>query len=178
MILFLCGDVMTGRGVDQVLAQPGHPVLREPSVRDAGRYVALAEAVNGPIPKPVDDAWPWGDLLTALDRAQPSARIVNLETSITRRGRFAPGKGVHYRMNPANIGCLAAARPDVCVLANNHVLDFGYQGLTDTLRTLDSAGIRGVGAGLDATQAERPAVVEVPDETRVEIGRASCRERV
>ena len=51
--------------------------------------------------------------------------MLNLETSITRSGDFAPGKAVHYRMNPDNLGCLLAARPDVCVLANNHVLDFG-----------------------------------------------------
>jgi poly-gamma-glutamate synthesis protein (capsule biosynthesis protein) len=54
---------------------------------------------------------------------------------------------------------LSAIRPDVCALANNHVLDFGYQGLADTLRTLDEAGIRSVGAGLDAKSAQCPAVV-------------------
>ncbi|MDT5051702.1 MAG: hypothetical protein QOF66_68, partial [Mycobacterium sp.] len=71
-----------------------------------------------------------------------------------------------------NVGCLTAIRPDVCALANNHILDFGYQGLTDTLRTLDDAGIRGAGAGLDANGAERPAVVGLADGTRVVI--ASC----
>src|SRR5207249_2128850 len=86
-------------------------------------------------------------------------RLLNLETSITARGEFAAGKMVHYRMHPANIGCLTAIRPDVCALANNHILDFGYQGLTDTLRALDDAGIRSAGAGLDATSAQRPAAV-------------------
>src|SRR5690349_748251 len=28
--MFLCGDVMTGRGIDQVLAYPGNPALYEP----------------------------------------------------------------------------------------------------------------------------------------------------
>jgi poly-gamma-glutamate capsule biosynthesis protein CapA/YwtB (metallophosphatase superfamily) len=79
---------------------------------------------------------------------------------------------VHYRMHPDNVGCLTAIRPDVCALANNHVLDFGDQGLVETLRTLDGAGIRCLGAGLDANQAERPAVVELPDGGRVVI--ASC----
>ena len=52
--LFLCGDVMTGRGIDQVLPHPGNPVLYEPYMHDAREYVQLAEKVNGTIPLPVD----------------------------------------------------------------------------------------------------------------------------
>jgi poly-gamma-glutamate capsule biosynthesis protein CapA/YwtB (metallophosphatase superfamily) len=174
VILFLCGDVMTGRGVDQILARPGDPALRERYARSAGTYVALAEAANGPIPKPVDDAWPWGDLLAALDRAGPRARIANLETSVTARGRFAPEKAVHYRMSPANVGCLAAARLDVCVLANNHVLDFGGTGLLDTVDALTGAGIAVAGAGTDLAAARRPAVVPLPDGRRVLVFAAGC----
>ena len=66
----------------------------------------------------------------------PDVRVLNLETSITSGGDFAPGKAVHYRMYPQYIGCLTAIRPDVCALANNHILDFGYDGLVDTLRSL------------------------------------------
>ena len=41
--LFLCGDVMLGRGIDQILPHPSSPVLHEPYVRDARRYLELAE---------------------------------------------------------------------------------------------------------------------------------------
>ncbi|PYL20514.1 MAG: poly-gamma-glutamate biosynthesis protein, partial [Verrucomicrobia bacterium] len=51
--LFLCGDVMTGRGIDQALPHPVNPVLYEPYIRDAHAYVDLAEAANGPIQRPV-----------------------------------------------------------------------------------------------------------------------------
>ena len=81
--LFLCGDVMTGRGIDQVLPHPGDPDLYEPYVKSALRYVELAEKANGPIPKPVAPAYIWGDALAELERVRPDARIVNLETSIT-----------------------------------------------------------------------------------------------
>jgi poly-gamma-glutamate synthesis protein (capsule biosynthesis protein) len=74
-------------------------------------------------------------------------RIVNLETSITTSGDYWPGKEVHYRMNPRNIGSLTAAGIDCCALANNHVLDWGYEGLAETLATLDRAGIKHAGAG-------------------------------
>ena len=93
--LFLCGDVMTGRGVDQILRHPAAPELREPYVRDAREYVTLAERANGPIPRPVDDAWVWGDALAELAARQPAARLLNLETSITADGEFAPGKEFH-----------------------------------------------------------------------------------
>jgi len=50
--LFLCGDVMTGRGIDQVLPHPNDPRLHEPYIGEARSYVELAESVNGAIPRP------------------------------------------------------------------------------------------------------------------------------
>ena len=173
LVLALCGDVMLGRGVDQVLPHPGDPALREEWVRDARRYVELAEAVNGPVPRPVDPGWPWGDALPVL--AAADVRIVNLETSVTRSDDFAPGKAVHYRMHPANLPALSVARPDVCVLANNHVLDFGRRGLAETLDTLAGAGLRVAGAGRDAAGAERPAVLPVGGGRRVLVAAVGVR---
>ncbi|GAA2795692.1 CapA family protein [Saccharopolyspora taberi] len=161
--LFLCGDVMPGRGVDQILPHPGDPRLREVQVRDARGYVRGAEAVNGRIGTPVGFGWPWGSALSVLDRVRPDVRVINLESAITRGGEFAPGKGVHYRMSPENAPFLSAGRPDVCVLSNNHVLDFGRRGLTDTLDALSAAGLRWAGAGRDDAEAGRPAVVPAGD---------------
>src|SRR5918999_5509217 len=155
--LFLCGDVMLGRGVDQILPHPGDPRLRESHLTDARAYVELAQD-RGPVPRSVDFSWPWGDSLQVLDEVAPDVRVMNLETSVTRSDEFAPGKGVHYRMNPANLPCLAAARPDVCVLANNHVLDFGRRGLAETLDALAGAGLRSAGAGRDIAAAGRPGI--------------------
>ena len=159
--LFLCGDVMTGRGVDQVMRHPSDPLLHEGWVRDAREYVQLAEATNGPIPRPVAPSWIWGDALAELARAAPLARVINLETSVTRSNDFWAGKEIHYRMNPAHVDCLTVARVDVCVLGNNHVLDFGYGGLVETLESLHAAGLQTAGAGEDAEAARRPAVVEL-----------------
>ncbi|MFF2183736.1 CapA family protein [Streptomyces sp. NPDC058155] len=159
MTLFVCGDVMLGRGVDQILPHPGDPELRERYVTDAREYVGLAEAANGLIQRPVDFSWPWGDALEVLESAAPDARVINLETSVTRSDSFAPGKEIHYRMHPANLPCLSAARPDVCVLANNHVLDFGRRGLAETLDSLAGADLRTAGSGRDAAGASRPAIV-------------------
>lgn len=165
--LFLCGDVMTGRGIDQVLPHPNNPTLHEPCISDARCYVKLAERVNGAIPRPVEFDYIWGDALAELDRAGVDLRIINLETTITSSENYWRDKEVHYRMHPRNINCLAVARVDCCCLANNHVLDWGYDGLAETLRTLDAAGIAHTGAGRDATEAAAPAVLDVPGKSRV-----------
>ena len=167
MRLFLCGDVMTGRGIDQILPHPSNVILYEPYLVDARDYVDLAEKKNGPIPRRVDSKYIWGEALEELDRAAIDARIVNLETAITAAETNWPDKGIHYRMHPKNIDCLAAAQIDVCVLANNHVLDWGHGGLSETLRTLDAAQIARAGAGENAQQAAAPAIVDLASKGRV-----------
>jgi poly-gamma-glutamate synthesis protein (capsule biosynthesis protein) len=164
--LFLCGDVMLGRGIDQILPHPGDPALHEPYVSSATTYVDLAEAASGPIPHSVAYAYVWGAALDALRRVDPAVRIVNLETSITASADFDP-KGINYKMHPANIEVLTVADIDCCVLANNHVLDWGEAGLLDTLRTLEEAGIRVAGAGRSAEQAAAPAILQRAGRARV-----------
>jgi poly-gamma-glutamate synthesis protein (capsule biosynthesis protein) len=160
MRLFLCGDVMLARGIDQILAEPCDPKLYEPYMDDARDYIQIAEHGSGPIPRSVAPEYPWGDALALLDAAGPDVRIINLETSITRRGAHDPSKQIHYRVSPENAATLSAARVDVCTLANNHVLDWGEPGLLDTLDTLDALGIAHCGAGRNLDDAKRPAVIE------------------
>ena len=107
--LSLSGDVMLGRGIDQILCHPGDPRLYERSIHNARDYVELAEHAHGPIPRQIDEAYVWGDALATLRCTPPHARIINLETSITTSGDFVP-KGINYRMNPRNVGCLTATR--------------------------------------------------------------------
>jgi poly-gamma-glutamate synthesis protein (capsule biosynthesis protein) len=160
LTFFLSGDVMLGRGIDQVLPHPVPPGLYEPYVRSALGYVELAERASGALPRPVDFGYVWGDALEELRLRAPQARIVNLETAVTLAEDAWPGKGIHYRMHPRNAPCLAAAGIDCCVLANNHVLDWGVAGLEETLKTLQAAGLRAAGAGRDAEEAAAPAVLE------------------
>lgn len=165
--IFLCGDVMLGRGIDQVLPHPVDPAIHESYMKNAKGYVEIAEMANGPIPKNAGFAYIWGDALGELERSRPNLRIINLETSITKSEDYWKFKGIHYRMNPDNAGCLSAAGIDFCALANNHVLDWGYGGLKETLETLDKAGIRYAGAGLSLSEAERPAIFPIGDKCRV-----------
>src|SRR3972149_1211931 len=164
--LFLCGDVMTGRGIDQILRWPSDPGLHEDWVKSALGYVQLAERKNGPIPRRVPAAYIWGDALAEFERLKPGASIVNLETTATTSNDWA-SKGIHYRMPPRNIDCLTAAGIDCCALSNNHVLDWGRAGLEETLAVLHGARIRTPGAGRNREEAGRPAVLEQGSEGRV-----------
>src|SRR5436309_12458468 len=165
--LFLCGDVMTGRGIDQALPHPVNPALHEPYVRDAREYVDLAENANGPIPRPVSFDYIWGDAVQELENSSVDLRIVNLETAITSADTHWPAKSIHYRMHPQNIDCLSAARISGCALENNHIMDWGYEGLSDTLQTLDSAGMAHAGAGKNADEAAMPVVLDLTGKGRV-----------
>src|SRR6516165_1929505 len=160
--LFLCGDVMCGRGIDQVLAHPCSPEIYEDYMRSAEGYVLLAEQANGPIPRRNGSSYVWGAALDQLESLQPDARIINLETAVTRSNNRA-NKGINYRMSPENAECLAAAGTDCCVLANNHMLDWGCSGLMDTLATLQKLNIEATGAGRNDRGARAPAVLNLAE---------------
>jgi len=165
--IFMCGDVMTGRGIDQVLPHPGDPTLHESYMKSARGYVEIGEKATGPISKPVDFSYIWGDVLGELKRVSPDLRMINLETAITKSDDYWKGKGVHYRMNPENSPCLTSAKIDYCSLSNNHVLDWGYRGLMETLEVLKRANIQTAGAGKNLKEAEAPVVMEVKGKGRV-----------
>ena len=171
--IFLAGDVMTGRGIDQILPHPANPLLHEPYVDSALTYVELAEKAHGPIPRGMPFDYIWGEALTELKHREPDIRLVNLETAITTSESYVP-KGINYRMSPDNVRCLTAAQIDCCSLANNHVLDWGIEGLMETVRTLDKARIMSVGAGRDIWQARQPAIFDLPGKGRVLVFAFGC----
>lgn len=164
--IFLCGDVMTGRGIDQIMAHPGNPVLYESFVKDAGVYLDLASQRNGAIPRPVSPDYIWGEALEYMKGAD--CRIINLETSITAKGEPAR-KRVHYRMHPKNISCLTVADINCCVLANNHVLDWGPKGLIETLESLEHAALPYTGAGRTNIHAALPHNIGIGEKGNVHV---------
>nr|WP_246400817.1 CapA family protein [Jiangella mangrovi] len=83
--------------------------------------------------------------------------FANIESPLTARGVPAEKAFVH-RSAPDRAADLAALGVDVATLANNHVLDFGAEGLEDTLAALARHGIAAVGAGPDDTAARAAAV--------------------
>ena len=157
--LFLSGDVMTGRGIDQVLPHSVNPRLHEPYINDARDYVKLARRHSGSIPDRVPYDYIWGEALGVLEQLEPDHAIVNLETAVTTNDNPWEGKRIHYRMHPGNTPVLSAAGIDACVLGNNHMVDWGRAGLLETLESLRDEGIATAGAGPDRDGAVEPAVL-------------------
>ncbi|MBU5439246.1 CapA family protein [Tissierella sp. MSJ-40] len=86
--------------------------------------------------------------------------IGNLETSITTRGTKWPDKQFNFRSHPNNLKAMKEAGIDVVTLANNHTLDFGYEGLLDTLRHLDKYEIQHAGGGKNKKEAIEGTIIE------------------
>jgi poly-gamma-glutamate capsule biosynthesis protein CapA/YwtB (metallophosphatase superfamily) len=105
--------------------------------------------------------YPWGDTLPLFREAD--VRLCNLECVISDRGTpwSATPKVFHFRSDAKNVAVLNAAQIDAVSLANNHALDFSYEGLFDMLRHLEQAGIRFAGAGATSKEASAPIIWEV-----------------
>lgn len=126
----LAGDAMLGRGVAARVATDGPHALVAGDVREVFASADLA--------------------------------LVNLECCVSARGRpwEGPGKRFHFRAPPEAVDALDDLGVDCVTLANNHTLDFGYAGLSDTLAHLSQARISAVGAGADLAQARAPVLLE------------------
>jgi poly-gamma-glutamate capsule biosynthesis protein CapA/YwtB (metallophosphatase superfamily) len=112
-----------------------------------------------------------GPELTRFGYDYPFARVAevlhrggvvfgNLEGPLTRRGTAATKQYV-FRSPPDRVApALARAGFNVVSLANNHSMDFGIDGLRDTMQALTRAGIHYAGAGENLAAARRPAIIE------------------
>ena len=104
--------------------------------------------------------YPFGDTADLVSGADLA--VFNAEAPITDGGtRFPIYKDYVYRAPAASARALAAAGFDVADLANNHALDYGGDGLGDTIANLGRAGIATIGGGRDAAQARRGLVVDI-----------------
>jgi poly-gamma-glutamate synthesis protein (capsule biosynthesis protein) len=97
------------------------------------------------------------DLVSSADFA-----FANLENPASYLGKPYPGKpeNLTFRAEPAALFGLAWAGFDFISLANNHINDYGPRALAETLDYLDLLGVARAGAGRDAEEARRPAIVE------------------
>ena len=107
-----------------------------------------------------DDALGWGFARVGSLTRAADLFVVNLECPFTLRGEKLP-KNFNFRARPELVAALEAGGVDVVSLANNHMVDYGPDGLTDTLATLAQSHIAAFGAGSTLSEARRPKVVKV-----------------
>jgi poly-gamma-glutamate capsule biosynthesis protein CapA/YwtB (metallophosphatase superfamily) len=91
---------------------------------------------------------------------QADVFLVNLECPFTERGEMVY-KNFNFRARPELVEALTAGGVDVVSLANNHMMDYGNDGLADTISTLDAGGIRSFGAGSSLADARQPVIVDM-----------------
>lgn len=120
-----------------------------------GRLDADPDTAIGPI----------ADTLSAADLA-----MVNLETAVTEGGTPAPAKQFRFRAPATAFDALDAAGVDAATVANNHGMDYGADGLEDTLSNAEDAGFPVVGAGRDEEEAYAPHTVELGGDTVALLG--------
>ena len=99
--------------------------------------------------------------------------LANLEGAITARTAVRESKPYNLRISPRAAELFDARF--VLNLANNHTMDYGSEGLLDTIGVLDAAGLRHVGAGIDLEHARAPCYVSVCGLTVAVIGAADER---
>lgn len=101
------------------------------------------------------------ELLSVMREADIT--VVNNEFPYTDRGIPTEGKTFTFRADTGTVEYLHEMGADVAVIANNHVYDFGQQGLLDTLDTLEQASVHAIGAGRDLEEASSPVYFIVND---------------
>lgn len=85
--------------------------------------------------------------------------VANLETPIIA-GAPVADFSVTFRSDPGVENSIADAGINLVSLANNHTMNMGDEGLEKTIELLNEAGVAFVGAGMDATAARKPVIVE------------------
>jgi poly-gamma-glutamate synthesis protein (capsule biosynthesis protein) len=163
---FLAGDIMTGRTIDQMFQTHNSEKFCQAHNVPIKQYRAWSKLKYGEEFSPVQHDYIWGTAIDFINHANVDFRLANLEMAITNSDDCFP-KEVNFRMHPANIGCLSAINLDCCVLANNHSLDFGLEGLIDTVNTLSAEGIGYAGAGLDNKSSTKPYIHYLTNGVRI-----------
>ncbi|HHV57094.1 MAG TPA: hypothetical protein GXX50_04935 [Firmicutes bacterium] len=133
------------------------PVQEDPIALVAVGDIMLSRGVAREMKKAGDSRLPFAKIKPYL---QGDIVLGNLEGPITPGPEIEPSE-MRLRADPGTEAALRDAGFTLLTLANNHLPDFGPQGISDTRQHLAQAGIGCTGAGLTARQAEEPYCVQV-----------------
>ncbi len=87
--------------------------------------------------------------------------ITNLEAPTTNSNTLITKSGPNIKANFSGLKPLAHCDFDLVTLANNHILDFGEQGVIDTLQNCKENNIEVVGAAKDLRSARKPFLTSI-----------------
>ncbi len=147
---------MLGAALSASAAEPAPAPPPEPEVTIA---VVGDIRLDGPVWRIAAAEGPAAPVALMKERLKADILLGNLEEPLTRRGA-AVEKKFTFRAPPARASILKACGFTALGIANNHVMDYGPEGLEDTLAALDAQGLARLGAGRDSGEARRPVVLE------------------
>jgi poly-gamma-glutamate capsule biosynthesis protein CapA/YwtB (metallophosphatase superfamily) len=150
----LPGDSTTSTSTSTTVTDTTRAPLQPVTIAFGGD-IHFEGALRSLLDDPANALAPIAPVLSAADLA-----IVNLETAVTDGGS-AVGKQFVFRAPPSTFDALAAAGVDAASLANNHGVDFGMDGLLDSLTIAEGSGVRVIGAGRSEAEAFAPWIAEV-----------------
>ena len=159
--IILLGDMMLGRLVNEVSL----PFSVENEYEDNRDINKLGMNIRHQIHLPNNQNKEfyfqriYGDTLSILH--QGGLKLGNLECCITDKSHQKwADKTFRYRMNPLNTDVLSYGEIDFVCIANNHILDYGIIGATETIDQLDSYNIAHAGYGNNKYEAANPVIIE------------------
>lgn len=87
--------------------------------------------------------------------------VVDLECPLVLEGKQRPKTGPHLKANPAGVKALKYLNVGLVAMANNHIMDYGYEGLQQTISICHESGIATVGVGGNLKAARKPYLTEI-----------------
>lgn len=101
----------------------------------------------------------YGDLLPVL--RQSDLNIVNIECTLGETGSPIPKAGPNFQATEDSVRSLVEVPFHVACMANNHIMDYGPDSLSDTIRVLQEAGLHTVGAAMTGEEVVKPLSLDV-----------------
>ena len=87
--------------------------------------------------------------------------IANLETPLTNSNNYIEKTGPNIKAAPSFLKPLKEEGFDIVTLANNHIMDYGEEGLKSTIKVCEKEGVRFVGAGENIKKAREPLLLNI-----------------
>lgn len=87
-------------------------------------------------------------------------RVFNLEAPITSWNKKIKKCGPNLKIEPETINGIKAINPTLVLLANNHIMDYGYQGLSNTLEILEENNLKYIGAEKNLKEIKKSYILK------------------
>ena len=135
------------------------PVVVEPEEKEIS-LLATGDLYLGsralPYLKKKHPSYPFSGIQSYINNAD--VVIANLESPLTNHNQKYVEKKFLLKAPPYFSDRIKDSGIDIVTLANNHTMDFGIKGLTDTIISLDRVNLPYTGAGMDLKSSRKPAV--------------------